>query len=79
VGAGRVIFMSLFLTPLESGLVLPAKNLLVATRLLRRHGTSSGAHPEHRRRVASSGAGPPDTCTQATSELRSRFPYPDEP
>lgn len=30
-----VIFFTIFLTPLESGLILPAKNLLVSRRILR--------------------------------------------
>jgi hypothetical protein len=34
-GLWQVIFFSIFLTPLESGLVLPARNLWVSRRILR--------------------------------------------
>lgn len=61
VGWVPVIVTTLVLSPFESGLVLPAKNLWVATRLLRMARTSSNAgsaadrtgyrrHEQHRHR-----------------------------
>lgn len=48
-GWGSIIVCTLLLTPLESGLVLPLKNLLESRRLLRR-----GLRPQPPRRAAPS-------------------------
>jgi len=44
VGLVPVIITTLILSPFESGLVLPVKNLLVANRLLRAHAVSVTGH-----------------------------------
>ncbi len=46
-GLAKVVVITLLLTPLESSLVLPVKNLLVSRRILAKWGSDSTDHPGH--------------------------------